>query len=49
MGRLIIDGNKVYELDETCLREKRERMQQRKEQKNKKEKTSNMQMHNKNR
>ncbi|MBO5246616.1 MAG: hypothetical protein J6B28_05075 [Eubacterium sp.] len=49
MGRLIIDGNKVYELDETCLREKRERMQQRKEQEDKKKKTSNMQMHNKNR
>lgn len=23
MGRLIIDGNRVYELDETCLQRKR--------------------------
>lgn len=25
MGRLIIDGTKVYELDEQCLREKKQR------------------------
>ena len=25
MGKLIIDGNSVYELDEACIREKEER------------------------
>lgn len=25
MGRLVIDGNKVYEIDEKCLEQKRKR------------------------
>lgn len=32
MGRLIIDGNSVYEIDEECMREKEQ--QRRKQQKN---------------
>ncbi len=35
MGRLIIDGNKVYELDEACMERKKE-MEQNKNRKNQK-------------
>lgn len=32
MGKLIIDGNSVYELDEACVRRREQREQQRNKQ-----------------
>ena len=41
MGKLIIDGNKVYEIDEECLEKKRHKEQEeRKWERNRKEKNS---------
>lgn len=31
MGKLIIDGNSVYEIDEECIREKEKKKQEKKE------------------
>lgn len=33
MGRLVIDGDNVYELDEECIREKRREKEKEKEKK----------------
>ena len=33
MGRLVIDGDNVYELDEECIREKRKEKEKEKEKK----------------
>lgn len=33
MGKLIIDGNSVYEIDEECIRKKEEQRQKEKSQK----------------
>ncbi|MGN0291340.1 MAG: hypothetical protein ACI4C5_05360 [Lachnospiraceae bacterium] len=38
MGRLIIDGNKVYEIDEKCLEKKRREEYKRKKENRQKEK-----------
>ena len=35
MGKLIIDGNSVYEIDEECSRRKEKEKQKNKEEKNK--------------
>ncbi len=35
MGKLIIDGNSVYEIDEECIRRKEKEKQKNKEEKNK--------------
>lgn len=36
MGRLVIDGDNVYELDEECIREKRKEKEKEKEKKSSK-------------
>lgn len=38
MGKLIIDGNSVYEIDEECIRKKEEQRQKEKSQKEKSQK-----------
>lgn len=37
MGKLIIDGNSVYEIDEECIRKKEKQKQKEKERKGKEE------------
>lgn len=37
MGRLIIDGDKVYELDEECMKKKQEEEKRKEKEKQKKE------------
>lgn len=37
MGKLIIDGNSVYEIDEECIRKKEKQKQKEKEKKGKEE------------
>ncbi|WP_278335660.1 hypothetical protein [Roseburia sp. 499] len=38
MGKLIVDGNSVYEIDEECIRKKEKQKQKEKEKKEKEEK-----------
>lgn len=37
MGKLIVDGNSVYEIDEECIRKKEKQKQKEKEKKGKEE------------
>lgn len=37
MGKLIVDGNSVYEIDEECIRKKEKQKQKEKERKGKEE------------